>query len=85
MGLETDRSEGLAAANLKNDPAWQRAIRLALEKTVRSWVESTTTEAREAQWHRWHAINEIAVNQLDVVENRGHIAQAALKQHAKSA
>lgn len=85
MGLETDRSEGQAAANLKNDPAWQKAISLALEKTVRAWVAAQATEQREALWHRWHAINEVAINQLDVVENRGHIAQAALKSHAKPA
>jgi hypothetical protein len=84
MSLETDKHEGLAAANLKNDPAFVASIRLAREKIVQQWVAAPTPEEREALWHQWHAVTRL-VDGLDVVEGRGHMAQAALKQHADPA
>ena len=78
MSLEQEKAEGLAAATLKNDPAFSRAIALARQKIIEQWTTAPTTEMREALWHRWHAVTEV-LDQLDVVEGRGHLAQAATK------
>jgi hypothetical protein len=81
MTLEQDKLEGQAAVALKNDPAFSKAIALARAKVVENWIASKTPEEREQLWHSWHAIARV-LDQLDVVEGRGHIAQAASKQHA---
>lgn len=83
MTIEQEKAEGLAAVALKNDVAFSRSITLAQKKIVDQWVAAKTTEEREQLWHSWHAISRV-LDQLDVVEGRGHIAQAALKQHAET-
>lgn len=84
MSLETERAEGQAATSLKNDPAFARSIHLAREKIVQQWTAAKTVEERESLWHDWHSVTRV-VDGLDVVEGRGHMAQAAIKQHAAPA
>lgn len=83
MGLERDITEGRAAGQLLANEVFAHAIQMAREKVVQQWTAANSVEEREALWHDWHAVGRV-VDQIDVIEGRGHIAQAALKQHAES-
>lgn len=84
MSVETEIAEGRAAQALLADSGFQRATQLARQKIIERWAEAKTVEERESLWHDWHAVGRL-VDQLNVVEGRGHLAQAALKAAASPA
>lgn len=84
MSIENEKIEGQAASQLLNDPGFVRSIALAREKIIEQWDRAKTVDERESLWHDRQAIKRF-IDQLDVVAGRGHMAQAALQQHAISA
>lgn len=83
-GIEQAKREGQAAIDLMGNAGFQRALALAREKIHNRWVAAQTVDEREALHRDWHALDHV-MTQLEVVEGRGHMAQAELDRHAKPA